>query len=159
MAFLTGNNYELGPGKKQRNLKQQSRHQYDFLNPNELKNLRLSRDRQWEEAVDPNYVDVENKETVKELQADMKVAKKIVAELDEPKEPFKMARFKDVEPAIKAKDLETTLADRHRAEENTETAKRAADSKYYIRRNMRDVDFIGQKRKALEQAKVYHNRI
>ena len=88
------------------------------MNPDNLKNLAL-KDKEWKEAVDPDYL-VENKDTVRDQEAEVKEAKKAIAEFEEPEPPFKMARFKDVEPQIKAKELESTIADQHQQAENAE---------------------------------------
>jgi hypothetical protein len=60
---------------RQSNLYNQNRHQYDFLNPDNKKNLALDAGKgQWVEAVDIDYR-VENKEDVKQMEADIKSMK------------------------------------------------------------------------------------
>jgi|TARA_B110001450_G_scaffold231669_1_gene233724 hypothetical protein len=53
---------------------------------------------------------------------------------------FKMKRFQNVEPCIKAKELENRIADQHQREEKKVIDdKLAQDPKYYIKRNMKTV--------------------
>lgn len=99
---------------RQSNLYNQNRHQYDFLNPDNKKNLALDPEKkQWVEAVETDYP-FENKEDVKQMEADIKSMKSDLKEqviLLENQTPFKMKRFQDVEPCIKAKELENRIAD------------------------------------------------
>ena len=60
---------------RQSNLYNQNRHQYDFLNPDNKKNLALDPEKkQWVEAVETDYP-FENKEDVKQMEADIKSMK------------------------------------------------------------------------------------
>lgn len=51
-----------------------SRHQYDFLNPNDRKNLRLNAKKEWEEDVQPDHRQ-ENKAHVIEMDKDIQSIK------------------------------------------------------------------------------------
>jgi hypothetical protein len=51
-----------------------------------------------------------------------------------------MKRFQDVEPCIKAKELENRVADKHQREEKKVVEQKLAeDPKYYIKRNMKTI--------------------
>ena len=51
-----------------------------------------------------------------------------------------MEKFKNIEPQIKAKELENRVADQFQREEQKQTKdKLESDPKYFIKRNMRDV--------------------
>jgi hypothetical protein len=60
---------------RQSNLYNQNRHQYDFLNPDNKKNLALDPEKkQWVEAVNVDYR-VENKQDVKQMEHEIKSMK------------------------------------------------------------------------------------
>ena len=51
-----------------------------------------------------------------------------------------MEKFKNVEPCIKAANLENRVADQHQKDEKTSIKKKLEeDPKYFIRRNMKSV--------------------
>lgn len=57
-----------------------------------------------------------------------------------------MEKFTQVDPQIKAKELENTVADKYQKEEQYVAKKRMEkDPKFYIKRNMRDVKIIDKK--------------
>lgn len=57
-----------------------------------------------------------------------------------------MEKFTQIDPQIKAKELENTVADQHQREEQALAKKRLEkDPKFYIKRNMRDVKIIDKK--------------
>ena len=86
------------------------------MNPDNKKNLALDPEKkQWVETVDVDY-QVENKEDVKQMEADIKSMKSELKEqviLLENQPQFKMKRFQNIEPCIKAKELENRIADQH----------------------------------------------
>ena len=60
---------------RQSNLYNQNRHQYDFLNPDNKKNLALDHEKkQWVDAVNVDYR-IENKQDVKQMENDIKSIK------------------------------------------------------------------------------------
>ena len=62
-----------------------------------------------------------------------------------------MGRFTNIEPQIKAAELENTVADQHqKAEARQSRDKLAKDPKFYIKRNMRGVNQIEKQRQALQ---------
>ena len=70
---------------RQSNLFNQNRHQYDFLNPDDRKNLHLNKNKQWEEKSNINY-QADNKENVKIIEEDVKSVKmEIQQQLEEKK--------------------------------------------------------------------------
>ena len=52
---------------------------------------------------------------------------------------FKMDRFTQVEPVIKAADQTSTVADQHQKAEAKAAKVRNKDPKYYIKKNMKGV--------------------
>lgn len=57
-----------------------------------------------------------------------------------------MEKFTQVDPQIKAKELENTVADKHQKEEQVLARQRLEkDPKFYIKRNMRDVKIVDKK--------------
>ena len=70
---------------RQSNLFNQNRHQYDFLNPDDRKNLHLNKNKQWEEKSNIDY-QADNKENVKIIEEDVKSVKmEIQQQLEEKK--------------------------------------------------------------------------
>ena len=103
---------------KQSNLHNQARHQYNFLNPDNKKNLHLNQRREWTEVSAVDY-EQDNKEMVKLIAEDVKSIKQEIRQQVEEKKngkfnsnflilissftletPFKMERWKNVEPKI-----------------------------------------------------------
>lgn len=103
---------------RQSNLLNQNRHQYDFLNPDGRKNLHLNKKHEWEEKSNVDYK-ADNKEIVKNIEEDVRsIQMEIKQQLEEKKNgkfkhililifnffietPFKMEKFKNIEPKIK----------------------------------------------------------
>ena len=70
---------------RQSNLFNQNRHQYDFLNPDDRKNLHLNKNKQWEEKSNIDY-QADNKENVKIIEEEVKSVKmEIQQQLEEKK--------------------------------------------------------------------------
>ena len=70
---------------RQSNLHNQNRHQYDFLNPDDRKNLHLNKKREWEEKSNVDYK-ADNKEIVKNIEEDVRLIQmEIKQQLEEKK--------------------------------------------------------------------------
>lgn len=90
MSFLgqSAQSFTFGPGKRQSNLYQQNRHQYDFLNPEQRKDLHLV-DREWVPEGKVFYPE-ENKEEVKRIEHAVKEVKKEIQRQEEAAQQSKL---------------------------------------------------------------------